>query len=188
MNEDSEFVGLLNRIFNLFAGLIYIITAILIFAQINLNIQNTLLFIAIIIIFISILRLSNGIFNRSIQKYLRISRIITGVSILMLAVFSIVRNSVESTSIILLAIALLINSMQKSLIGIFEKHYSKWFRITSLTVGFISVLLSLLIIFESAWSEFLLIILFAVVFLLGGVVRLSNAISNPSEKKRNVSL
>ena len=119
VKENSEFVVLLARIFNLFAGLIYIITAILIFAHINLSTQNTLLFIAIIIIFISISRLLNGIFNKNLQKYLRITRLITGSSIFLLAIFSMIRNSVESTSIILLAIALLINSVQKSLIGVF---------------------------------------------------------------------
>jgi uncharacterized membrane protein HdeD (DUF308 family) len=187
MYENKEFVGLVDRIFNLFAGLIYIITAILIFAQINLNIQNTLLFIAIILIIISILRIMNGIFNRGLQKYLRISRLVAGITISVLAIFSIIRNSIVSTSIILLAIALLTNSIQKSLIGVFEKQHPKWFRITSLTVGLITIILSLLIIFESAWSEFLLIILFAVAFILGGIVRLSNAISNPLDKKITVS-
>ncbi len=183
MDENSEFLGLLIRIFNLFAGLIYIIAAILIFAQINLNTKNTFLFIAIIIIFISVLRILNGIFNRDPQKYLRISRVITGISILLLAIFSIVKNSDESISRILLAIALLINSIQKSLIGGFEKHNPKWFRIISLSVGLITIILSLLIIFESAWSVLILIILFAVAFLLGGIVRLSNAFSSPFEKK-----
>ncbi|NPD88797.1 MAG: hypothetical protein HGN29_08725 [Asgard group archaeon] len=188
MAENSDFIGLLIRIFNLFSGIIYIITAILLFAQINLNTQNTLLFISIILIFIGILRFINGSLNTNLQKYLRISRIIAGIIILALAVSAVARGSIESTAIILLAIAVLINSIQKSLIGVFEKHYPVWFRAISILGGTITIVLSLLVIFGTSWDVFILIILFAIVFLLNGVSRLINAISNPIEKKgRKVS-
>ncbi|MBY9000360.1 MAG: hypothetical protein KGD64_05565 [Candidatus Heimdallarchaeota archaeon] len=185
MSYNSDPLAWVIRIFNVFAGLIHITASILIFAQIGLNTDSVLIILAVTLIIVSCVRLLNSAFNKRLNTYLRISRLIVGIAILILSSISFITTFTESTKITLLTIAILVNGIQRLLDGRFKKYYPVWFRILSTIVGLVTIILCTIVFVGTSFDIYTLIVLLAVTFMLNGIGRIMNAIStlNRSSKK-----
>ena len=187
MSKDSDPLIWLIRIINIFAGMILIASSIVLLAQIGMEVEILLIIISVTLILIGIILLLNGSFNKRLNNYIRISRLIVGCAMLVLSIVSLIIRADESLAVILLTIAILLNGIRRILDGSFEEYYLQWFRIFSSIIGIITIIMCAFVLIASSLELYILIILLAVMFMLNGIGRIGNAISTYERRKRKPS-
>jgi uncharacterized membrane protein HdeD (DUF308 family) len=164
-------------IYNVFIGLIYITLSTLILALLNIDIQVLIDLLNVTLLLIGVSRILNGIFGEKSRSYIRILKTIIGIVLLVLGiiVFSF-RNTNIALQILLITIGILVNSILRIIIGIYDKSEAFWFRIILLTLGSLTLIISCLLLIFPSWGVIPFIILLAISFILNGIARLNYAV------------
>jgi uncharacterized membrane protein HdeD (DUF308 family) len=164
-------------IYYLFAGLIYIIISMVIFGLLNSNLQLLLDLLTIVLLLLGISRLLYGIFSKDPSKFIRILTALVGIGIIALSGADFfIRESNFPTQITLLAVGILIISVLRITVGVLDKSEVNWFRIIQISIGTITLTISILFLIFTSWDTSIYVILLAVSFILQGLTKIEYAI------------
>ena len=122
-------------------------------------------------------RFLRGIFETRLSNFLRFLNVIAGLLILILAMATLLFQTLVVLILIwMLAAALLILGLVGLLAGIFDKESPTWFRALLIVVGFITLVVSFLVFLLPALGELTLVIVLAWALILNGLTRIASAI------------
>ena len=164
-------------IYNVFVGLIYITISTTILALLNVDIIVLIDLLTITLLLIGVSRILNGIFSGKSKQYLRILKIPVGLLLIIMSIVVFVfRDTHITLQILLITIGILVNSVLRIIIGVYDKNEDFWFRIILISIGTLTLIISCLLLIFPSWGVIPFIILLAISFILNGIARLNYAI------------
>ncbi len=170
------------RVFNISAGFITIIIAILSLIFINKDVQTLIIILAVALIIIGVFRTLNGILQKYLEWYVRVLKISVGILVLPLAIAILaLSNIVPERLVSLLAIALILNSLSRINIGINTEEYPNWYKITTIFVGIITIVAAGIVLLFQGVAEPTIVALLAITFIFSGTGWIYAGIKNIEE-------
>ncbi|MFX1375095.1 MAG: DUF308 domain-containing protein [Promethearchaeota archaeon] len=176
------------RASNIIFGLLIIILAAMVFIFPETTLTFLIFIIAFAVLLMGIVRLINAFSDEKLSNFKVITRFITGIILMifsMIVVFITLNDPAYSISVLimLLAIALLILGIGRLFIGLIAKEFESWFRIVLITIGIITIIVSIVIFFIPEVGEIVLLVLLSINLLLNGIGRLILGIVGPESSK-----
>ena len=158
------------RIFNISAGTVTILLAILSLIFINRDIQTLITILAIALIVIGIFRTLNGIFQDYIEWYTRVLKISIGILVLPIAIAIWALSSVAPDRITtLLAFVLILNSISRINVSSRFDEYPNWYKVLTILIGVLSIVAAgIVLFFLPAISGPALVAIIATTFIFSG--------------------
>ncbi len=148
-----------------------------IFGLLNSNLQVSLDLLKIILLLLGISRLLYGIFSKDPSKLIRILKTLVGIGIIVLSSIDFfIRETNFPTQITLLAIGILIIGVLRITVGLLDKSEANWFRIIMVSIGSITLTISILFLIFTGWETSIYVILLAVSFILQGLTKINYAL------------
>ena len=170
------------RVFNISAGFVTIILAILCLVFIKRDLQTLLVVLAIALIIIGIFRTANGILQQYIEWYVRVLKISVGILVLPIAIAVLARADMVPERIVsLLAIALILSSLSRITLGSTSEDYPNWFKITTILIGILTIVAAGIVLLFQTVAESTIVALLAVTFIFSGTGWIYAGIKNIEE-------
>ena len=168
------------RAFEVVMGIVAITLSFIVLLFPDLAILSLILFLIIALFVIGVRRIVSGLTGKKHQKWINIFRISIGIFALLLSAAAlIVPGLAEQSLIILLAFGLLLFGFSDVFTGIYSKKIKKWVRGLYVILGFITVCLSVTVIFYPAFGLIVLIYMLAISLIFIGVRNIVSGITNP---------
>jgi uncharacterized membrane protein HdeD (DUF308 family) len=170
------------RVFNISAGFITIIIAVLSLIFINEDLQTLMIILAIALIIIGIFRTLNGILQQYLEWYVRVLKISVGILVLPIAIAVLALSNIIPERIVsLLAIALILSSLSRITLGTTTEDYPIWFKITTILIGIITIVAAGIVLLFQGVAESTVVALLAVTFIFSGAGWIYAGIKNIEE-------
>lgn len=168
------------RGFNISLGTIYILIALIVFASIPFIAVSILSWILIAgLLFMGLERIGQAIFNKETKTWRRIVRLILGLIFVLLAIIVFaIPNIGHNILVIVLAYAMILQGISRIGLGLTKSNAPKRVKITSATLGLITVVIAILILVVNPVTGTpdetikLLMSYLSFIFILNGVERI----------------
>jgi len=165
-------------VINVFFGATISILALIIYIYSTFDIEILLFLVANTLVIMGAARIINGGANKNLKNWVRLMKIITGIIAILLAIISIFIQLLSTTYaveflIFLFSIVLITVGFARFLRGTTAKELSVWLRILVISVGLISIILSLIIFLIPTPNYQLLIYFLTIILLFNGIARLA---------------
>jgi len=162
---------------NILIGLLMIFIGIL--ALINPSATNTavILLLSMGLLIAGISRITNALSDQELKNYKVIGRFISGIIAIIVSLIAVILILINTPLALnlwyfFLAISFLIIGLARIFLGAMTKEYDKWFRIILISVGIVTLILSILIIVVPEIGGLYIVVSLAVSLLLNGFARL----------------
>jgi uncharacterized membrane protein HdeD (DUF308 family) len=166
------------RTLNFLIGVALVVTAItlLIFSDVTLIVL--LLTLAVAVLIIGITNIVYGSKDKTLETKIRVMKIIVGILAMALGVVALVLaiiNPAASTELlfIILSIALIVLGIGRFARGLQAKDFPGWLRALIISVGVITIIISIVIIFIPPLTSIQLLILLSIVLVFNGIGRIA---------------
>ncbi len=170
------------RVFNILAGFITIILAILILVFINKDLQTLIIVLAVALIIIGVFRTLNGILQEYLEWYVRALKISVGILVLPIAIAILARSDIIPERLVsLLAIVLILSSLSRITLGSTSEEYPNWFKITTILIGIMTIVAAGIVLIFQSVAEPTIVALLALTFIFSGTGWIYAGIKNIEE-------
>ncbi len=157
------------RVFNISAGSITIILAILCLVFINRDLQTLIIVLAIALIIIGIFRTLNGILQKYLEWYVRVLKISVGILVLPISIAVLALSNVIPERIVsLLAIVLILSNLSRITLGSTSVEYPNWFKVLTILIGVLTIVAAGIVLLFQSIAEYTVIVLLAITFIFSG--------------------
>jgi uncharacterized membrane protein HdeD (DUF308 family) len=157
------------RFFNISAGVITIILAILSLIFINKDLQTLIIILATALIIIGVFRVLNGSFQKYIEWYERALKISVGILVLPISIAILALSNIIPERIIsLLAIVLILSSICRVSIGSNLEDYPNWYKVFTIIIGILTIITAGIVLLFQTIAEPTVVALLAITFIFSG--------------------
>ncbi len=157
------------RFFNISAGIVIVILAIISLIFISGNFQTLIIVLAIALIVIGVFRILNGIFLQYIEWYSRALKISIGILVLPLAIAILALSNIFTANIVsLLAIALILSSIARINVSSALLEYPDWYKVLTIVIGIVSIVTAGIVLLFQSIADYTLVALLAITFFFIG--------------------
>ncbi len=158
------------RIFNIFAGFVTIVLAILCLVFVGIDkTQNLIIVLAVALIIIGIFRSLNGMLQKYLAWYQRVLKISVGVIALVIAIAVLALSSVITEQLVsLLAIVIILSSISKITMGSTFEEYPTWYKVLTMIITLITIISAGIILLFSNIALPTVVALLAITFIFSG--------------------
>ncbi len=157
------------RIFNILAGFIIVILAILSLVFINADIQTLIIVLAIALIIMGIFRILNGVMQKYLEWYQRVLKISVGIIIIPTAIaIWALSNIIPGRLVSLLAIVIILSSISRITLGSIVEDYPNWYKVFVIAIGLLTIIAAGIVLLFQSIAEPTVVALLAVTFIFTG--------------------
>ena len=165
------------HIFNIVFGLIIIGLGIIIMVFSTLGLLTLVVLLSLGFTFSGIGRLIAAFYNKKLNKYGVIIKIITGFIAIAICFFIFIVSTIDPNFSVIflinLGFVLFLFGIARVFMGILTKKYQKSHRYILIFVGVISIILGIVVMIVPAFGYYVLISLISIILILNGLVRLT---------------
>ena len=166
------------RALDIVFGLIAVILSIVVLVYQELAILTLIFVLSIALLIIGIARVFGGIFAKYLSDGLRAVHVGTGILALVIAIVALLYTELATQMLIyLLSFALLIHGIARIVIGGFCKVFPGWLRGLLVSVGLLTIVLSVVVFVSPAYGFLTLVFLLSIAFLSNGIARVVSGIT-----------
>ena len=157
------------RIFNILAGFIIVILAILSLVFIYADIQTLIIVLAIALIIMGIFRILNGVMQKYLEWYQRVLKIPVGIIIIPTAIaIWALSNIIPGRLVSLLAIVIILSSISRITLGSIVEDYPNWYKVFVIAIGLLTIVAAGIVLLFQSIAEPTVVALLAVTFIFTG--------------------
>lgn len=157
------------RIFNILAGFIIVILAILSLVFIYADIQTLIIVLAIALIIMGIFRILNGVMQKYLEWYQRVLKISVGIIIIPTAIaIWALSNIIPGRLVSLLAIVIILSSISRITLGSIVEDYPNWYKVFVIAIGLLTIVAAGIVLLFQSIAEPTVVALLAVTFIFTG--------------------
>jgi uncharacterized membrane protein HdeD (DUF308 family) len=158
------------KIFNISAGVITIILAILSLIFINKDLQTLIIILATALIIIGVFRTLNGVSQKYIEWYERVLKISIGIIVLPISIAILaLSNMIPERIISLLAIVLILSSISRVAIGSTLEEYPNWYKVLTIIIGILTIVTAGIVLLFQPIAGYTIVALLAITFIFSGI-------------------
>ena len=170
------------RVFNISAGFITIVLAILCLVFIKKDLQTLIIVLAIALIIIGIFRTLNGFWQKYLEWYVRVLKISIGILVLPIAIAVLALSSIIPERIVsLLAIVLILSSLSRITLGSISEEYPNWFKVLTILIGVLTIVAAGIVLLFQSVAEPTIVALLGITFIFSGTGWIYAGIKNIEE-------
>lgn len=178
-------IGIGARILNLILGLIFIGVTIYLLTDDTLTLGFILSTFALLVIVIAIGRFFSVFYEKNVSGNKRLFNFLTAIFLAGLAGYSLlVPDLGRDILVLLISLALIIQGINRTLLGLFNKVFPVWYRSITFAIGIILIAIPGWVLYENDYNNRHLVLLLSYAFFFNGIGRLAKAVSGMSEKSK----
>ena len=163
---------------NIIVGFCLVILSMIVILNLGLAEMTMLLILSFSLIVICFTRIINSLKDEHLSSYFRAANAFVGALGLSIAAVAILPRDIEiMTSIFFLAIGLGLQGIIRIAIGSSDRTLSNWLRGFLVSVGVLTVLLTIFIVIFQNIDEMILILVLAFAFLINGFARIAKGLA-----------
>jgi len=160
------------RIFNISAGFITIILAVLSLVFIQKEIATLVIILSIALFIIGIFRTMNGILQQYLEWYQRVLKISIGLLaiVISIAIWALA-NVITEKLVSLLAIVIILSSISRVSLGSTCEDYPAWYKIFTIVIGILTIVAAgIVLLYQNQnIAEYTMVALLAITFIFSGI-------------------
>ena len=171
------------RIGNIVAGITFIILALGVLLDFGLAKQILIILLSFILVLVSLTRAVNGISDQKLTEKMKYMNMFIGAFGLAMALTAMVIYDASSyTTLSLLGIGIASQGVARIAVGGTDQALATWIRGLLITVGVITIILAIIVIFLQDLEETILISILAYAFIANGAARIAKGLGRAQEK------
>ncbi|MFX0122395.1 MAG: DUF308 domain-containing protein [Candidatus Hodarchaeota archaeon] len=171
---------------NIIMGFCLVILSVIVILNLGLAKMTMILILAVSLIAICFTRIINSLKDEHLSSNFRAANAFVGALGLSIAAVAILPHDIEiTTSIFFLAIGLGLQGVIRIAIGSSDRTLSNWLRGFLVSVGILTILLTIIVLLFSNIDEMILIVVLAFTFLINGLARIAKGLAGKNLSQRN---